>query len=588
MLPKRLRVILVIGLLGIMAVFQITSIRGEVQTIDEGAHLTAGVSYILKGDFRLNEEHPPLFKLLAGIAVLTTRPHINFDDPAWQQGNQWGFAQNFLYHSGNNADKILFAARLPMILLGLALGFVLYLWGRRLGGDLAGLFTLGWYVFDPNFLAHSRYVTNDVPVTLGYALTLYLLVRWLDTPNWKRGAWFGVIFGLTQVTKFSALFLWPLIILLVLIYVFSKHTPWLRRTLQTLGWAIAGSIVVIFLAYFGQFKSAQSDPWVQASLAERSKVVTTNSIGQQPVAVQRLIKLSEPNTVSGKIINKLLNIPIPAWSYGKGVALLLNHDYWGHKSYLMNHYSNFGWWWYFPLAFAVKTPFATLILLLAAILGALQAWTTASYRNRNPGLWILGISAFLYMLWSLTSHINLGLRHIFPVYPAVFVTIGCFIAAIFTQQKKLLKLIALCLVVLYTMTSVLAYPFYTSYFSEIVGGTVNGPRYLVDSNIDWGQDVKTLKTFMQKHDIPYVCLSYFGQANLEYYGIDFRYLPTKDDPHEPTQVNCVVAISVTSLLSEDGIYWWLRKYQPDTELGGTIYVYDFRDGRSPQLAKNPI
>jgi hypothetical protein len=254
----------------------------------------------------------------------------------------------------------------------------------------------------------------------------------------------------------------------------------------------------------------------------------------------------------------------------------------------MNHYTNYGWWWYFPLAFAVKTPFATIILLLAAILGAIQAWTKAKYRNRNSGLWVLGVTGVLYMLWSMTSHINLGLRHIFPVYPAVFVALGCFLAAVMTQNKKNLKIIAICFMVLYATTSLLTYPYYTSYFSEAIGGTVNGPRYLVDSNIDWGQDVKTLKTLMQKNNIPYVCLSYFGQANLEYYGIDFRYLPTKIDPHDPSDVNCVVAISVTSLLSEDGAYWWLRKYQPDVRLGGSIYVYDLRDGRSPVITKSPL
>ena len=96
--------------------------------------------------------------------------------------------------------------------------------------------------------------------------------------------------------------------------------------------------------------------------------------------------------------------------------------------------------------------------------------------------------------------------------------------------------------------------------------------------------MKRLKSFLVAENIPYVCMSYFGQANLTTYGIDYRYLQTQDDPHAPADVNCVVAISVTSLLSQDGAYWWLRAYEPDARIGGTIYLYDFRNGRTPQKA----
>ncbi len=568
--------------------------RGEVQTIDEGAHLAAGMSYWRTRDFRLNEEHPPLIKLLAGAAALTANPTINFHNESWQNGNQWAFAQDVLYRSGNNADDLLFRGRLPMVAISLLLGWVLYLWGRRLGGDFAGIFALGWYIFDPNFLAHGRYITTDVPITLGFAATLYLLTRYIAKPTWKYGVAFGAVFALTQVTKFSAIILWPVILLTPFVWVLWSSPRWSQwrlawqRAYHTFAWAVAGMIVIVPLVYLGQVQKGSNDSWVRWAMEERDRVVHSGELTSQPPAVQRLVSLSDPSTTTGKFVRRVvLDTHIPAWSYGKGLALVINHDFWGHLSYLNGMYGNKGWVQYFPVTFLLKTPFATLIVLTLAAVAAVVAARKKRF-SIPKSMWVLLGSAALYFLWSLTSHINLGQRHIFPIYPAVFVTIGVFLAMVVQQHRKLLTLTLAALAGIYIFISMITYPTYTAYFSEVIGGTQNGPRYLVDSNIDWGQDIKRLQTYMQEHDIPYVCMSYFGQANLVYYALDFRYLPTATDPHDPTAVNCVVAISVTSLLSQDGAYWWLRQYEPDARIGGSIYVYDFRNGRSPLLAANPL
>ncbi len=234
-----------------MAIFQLTSIRGEVQTIDEGVHLVAGISYWQTADFRLNEEHPPLVKLLAALPVVISRPHLDYNSTSWQQGNQWAFAREFLYEQGNDADWLLFLGRLPMIGLCLLFGFMLYLWGRRLGGDLAGILTLGWFAFDPNFLAHGRYITSDVPLALGYAATLYVLVRLLERWTWQRALVFGGIFGLTQLTKFSALFLYAVILLAPMYWFYTKHgvKVILQRTATLFAIALGSTLVVACILY---------------------------------------------------------------------------------------------------------------------------------------------------------------------------------------------------------------------------------------------------------------------------------------------------------------------------------------------------
>lgn len=577
---------LVITLLSIMAVLQLTSIREEVQTIDEGVHLTAGVSYWLTGDFRLNEEHPPLVKLLAALPVVFTKPTIDFESKSWKQGDQWAFAREFLYQQGNDADALLFLGRLPMIGLCLVFGFVLYLWGRKLAGDLGGLLTLGWFVFDPNFLAHGRYITTDIPVALGYAATLYVFVRLLERWTWQRAVVFSAVFGLTQVTKFSALFLYAIIILTPVLWYYRTHKTKhiIQSTLRILGLAAAGAVCAIALTYGGQIKKGSTDPWAQALYQERLSVIQQNKIADQPKTVQRIIAYTNPNTRSGKIIERLaLHTPIFGWSYLKGVVLVLNHDFWGHLSYVKGMHGNFGWWWYFPFALLVKTPLATLLTFSVGLLALAVSWKKNAL-IRNPAALVLFGASMLYLLWSMTSHLNLGVRHVFPVYAGLFTFIGVFLATIFRSQNIWLRLVMLGIGALYVTSSALAFPTYTAYFSELVGGTANGPKYLVDSNIDWGQDAKRLVRYTQEHNIPYVCMSYFGQASLSYYGLDNRYVPTINDPHDPEDVQCVVAISVTSLLSQDRIYSWLESYTPDVRIGGSIYLYDFRNGRNPRPA----
>jgi 4-amino-4-deoxy-L-arabinose transferase-like glycosyltransferase len=574
-----------------MATFQITSMRQEVQTVDEGVHLAAGVSYWLTSDYRLNEEHPPLAKLLAALPVVLAKPNINFSSSAWQTRDQWQFAREFLYQSRNDADQLLFLGRLPMVFLALLLGLFIFLWAKRLGGDLAGFLALAWYALDPNFLAHGRYITTDVAVTLGFTASLYFLFSWLKNWRWQNALVFGLIFGITQVTKFSAVFLWIIILLIGVIWFWhqvSRNLLTIKKALvkifQVLGIAFVGTFICVTLVYSGQIKSGKNDPWVQELYRERAILVNSPELSQKASLVQKLIKISDEKTFTGKAINYIVkDLPILNWSYFKGLAIVVNHDYWGHLAYLNGQYSEFGWWWYFPLAFLVKTPLATLVLFVVALIAFLWSWREKSNSKGHANFWILGLASIMYFLWSLTSHINLGQRHIFPIYPAIFVFLGIFLSVVVKNRNQVFKILIFAIAVLYLLTSLLAFPAYTAYFSELIGGEKNGHKYLVDSNVDWGQDLKRLRSYLIKNQIPFVCMSYFGQASLVYYGIDYRYLPTSQDPHDPNQVNCLVAISLTSYLSEDGAYWWLKKYQPDVRIGGSIYLYDFRNGRTPRI-----
>lgn len=593
---RSVRYIAVISLLALMAVFQIASMVQETQTIDEGVHLSAGVSYLLTGDFRLNEEHPPLIKMLSGVGVLLLQPVMLFGTPAWNEANQWAFAQDFLYHSGNDADRILLFARLPMVLVSLGLGILIYYVARRIAGELAGVIALGWYVFDPNFIAHGRYVTTDVGAALAYLAVMVALLRLLE--HWTRGRLvaFGVVFALAQMTKYSMVFLWIVIVALPVIWylVYYHERGTFKHIMSRLSTILLSAIIVTsivtFIFYWGQVGYGRDDLRVQKLFVERDQLIQSGTLDEQLSILQKVVELSDGTTAGERFyLRVLLDTPIPAWSYFKGLVKVISHNAGGHLSYLVGNYALMGWWWYFPVAFLVKTPLATLIMMFTIVtLYLVRRWREGLGLSNHPGargwVWMLVTSAVLYFVWSMTSKINLGVRHIFPIYPVLFILIGLVGAKAWAFRHRVGRSLLILVTAAYCMSSVFAFPTYLAYFSEAIGGSSNGPTYLVDSNIDWGQDVKRLKTYMQENNIPFVCMSYFGQANLEYYGIDYRYLPNGNDPHSPADVDCVVAISVTSLLSKDGIYWWLREYEPDARIGGSIYVYDFRGGRTPTPA----
>ena len=584
------------GLVGVillvMGTLQVVTMVQETQTFDEGAHLAAGVSYLQARDFRMNEEHPPFVKMLAGMSVLLTNPHMSYDTPAWRDINLWEFSQDFMYRSGNDADRMLFFARIPMVLISLGLGLLIYYVGKRIGGEFAGFFALGWYAFDPNFLAHGRYVTTDVAATLGYLAVLVLLLRVLERWTQGRLAAFGLVFALAQMTKYSTVFLWVLIVIIPItwILIHSRERPLLRLVMRRVGaivgWAAIATAVVMIIFYFGQVSYGRDDQHIRRLLAERDRLVASDTLNDQISVFQKAARLSDATTPTERFIMRIvLDTPIPAWSYFKGLFKVVTHNAAGHTSYLLGQYSKTGWWWYFPAALFVKTPAVTFVLMVFAAFFLTARWWKQHIRYSNGWLPMLTVAAVLYFAWSMTSNVNLGVRHIFPVYPIAFIAIGYLLSILWRNGFRWSKITVVICVILYLVTSFSAFPAYMAYFSEFVGGSKNGPQYLTDSSIDWGQDLKRLQTYLIDHNVSHVCLSYFGQADLTYYRAEYQNPPTVNDPHEPTDVNCVVAMSVTNLFSQDGLYAWLRDYEPDERIGGSIYVYDFREGRVPAQAR---
>lgn len=571
----------VLLLLLVLCIQVLTSVCTTSPSFDEPYHIVRSYVYLKTGDSALVARggHPPWANMLSVIPLLLRSDIVlPVHQPGWPDVSSFKdlfrVADQFFWRLGNDAESIVSWARLPMMLLSALLAVLVFSWAKQLDGALAGLLALVLYTFDPNIIAHSSVVTTDLGATFFIFVSIYCLWRFCQKPSWSRLLVTGIVFGLAQATKFSALFLFPIFIVLLAIWVpgtagsalpfvllgqsrFSGR-PRLQRLYVVL--ALCCVMFVMGLIVLWGVYGLEVGPLVPH---EDSHPLLDRFIpGNNPSIKRAVYALAE-------------NLPIPAPAYFSDFAWLRRYTRAGHPAFLMGRYAVRGWWFYFPIAFAIKTPIPLLILLAVAICLSLR------HREELSREYFLLVPMVFFLLASMFSPIDIGYRNILPVLPMAFVYVSK-VSTLFVKGRVVgwptprwgrLALGLLC--AWYIIGTVALSPHYLAYFNEFVGGPGNGFRYLVDSNLDWGQDLKNLKKYMDGEGIQQVYLSYFGTADPAYYGIDF--LPMPDCPPAPAHSLAYYVISATSL---QGVYaggttspHWLAQYQPVGRVGYSIFVY---------------
>jgi 4-amino-4-deoxy-L-arabinose transferase-like glycosyltransferase len=535
-------------LLAYMGTVQVVTSRMENQTWDEAVHLMAGYIYWKIGDFEVNWEHPPLGKLLAAVPLLAVEPRLPLEHELWRGRDFFSLAKIFLYRNRVQPDRLLLLGRLPIMALTLLLGAVLAAWTRRKFGPGVALFALLLYALDPNVIAHGRYVTTDLIAALLIFCTAIAWAGFLETQKWRDLILAGMLLGLALSAKYSTLFL---VGLLPLTYL--PQRPRVRRFVLVCGALLGIGFLLLALAYWPETKSALTGR--KASFDQTTY----------------------PDTATGRAliwVGEQFHVPSHAYVLGLDAVARTEKD--GRPSYVLGNVSHNGFWYYFPVAFAVKTPTAVLALLAISVVVAVRRLVLGRLKG-IPRLWLaLMATPIVYFGLSMWAGINIGLRHILPVYPFVFLLV----AASCWRRRLAPVLVALVAVQVYEHARI--FPHYLAFFNSLAGGAENGPRYLVDSNIDWGQDVKKMKAYLDAQGAAGVCLSYFGMADLGYYGIHPLDVPFTDDPYGQSNMNCIAAVSVTLL---QGVYTpkerykWLRDLEPAARIGYSIYAYDLRKGQ---------
>jgi hypothetical protein len=523
-------------------VLAITAARDESPTFDEPTHLTAGYSYWVKNDYRLDPENGNLPARWASLPLLFG--HLRFpaqSSHAWQHSSVGLTSRQFFFELGNDAESILLRGRLMMSLFGAALCLLIFAWTRSLLGTIAGLISETLMVFDPNMLAHGALVTSDVTAAFFFTAAVWSVWRLFHLVTWQTLILAALSIAGLFLTKMSAPSFLVMAGILGLVRICSKEPisvslPGLRTT------ASAKMAKVAAIAALGTIIGAFTFLSIWAAFGFRYSALTEN--GQpRDILNARWDFFLDGTGATGNILKFVRDHHVLPEAFVYGVTYVTKNSQ-SRPSFLDEHWSNVGFRTFFLKAFLYKTPLP-LIVLLALAVAALAVWSFVRWRKRKdadvqiPTLRPIQLAPLLviiavYGVFAWSTRLNIGHRHLLPLYPAIFILCGS-CAWFAVRQRSKIGVALLCLLISWDVFSSFSIrPHYLAYFNESIGGPTNGYKHLVDSSLDWGQDLPELKSWIAQRPPDQtqrsnLYLAYFGTAKPAYYGIDATILP--EDRH---------------------------------------------------------
>jgi hypothetical protein len=506
-------------------------------TWDETHYLGLGIDY--PNNFGWNipsiSLHPPLSYYLNSLPLL----FCDVQTDCYKQGEAWDImsgvrrGQCLMKGSDPNGDRLLLLSRIPSVFLGLLLGITLFHWSCQLFGTGGGFISLFLFSLSPNMLAHSRLITPDIPLTTFGFISAYYFWKTIRENNLRDKILCGLFLGLTLLSKYSGL-IWIAIFLILWIMVLAgnqKHSS--SSPLQSAGWGAMVKTVALVVG------TALFVLWVGYGF---------------------------------QILEYLRGSMVQAGIVGRGLPSFLN----GRIS------EAGGWWTYYISAFFMKVPIPLLLFMTAAVL-LLRGHPSV---DRFSKFCLLLPVMIFFIFFSSIPKVNIGIRYILPVFPFLLVLAGSCISFWASKKRLLWTALLLPVVLWYIWESVSIYPHYLAYFNQFAGGPQGGYRHLVDSNLDWGQDLKGLKRYMNERQVEKIKLSYFGTGDPSQYGIQYEALPSFVllNPQKACRAvnrGDLLAVSVTNLyplyvdLGRLGAH--LRQMSPIDHVGYSIFIYEAKE-----------
>lgn len=561
------------------------------ETYDEPMYVLAAYSYVVTGDFSLNREHPPLAKLLMGLPMLA----LDLELPADYQ-QQPGIAYSFFAHQPRvDAHTLLFTARLGGILLGLVLGAYVLRWARLAFGNTAGLAALALCLLNPNILAHCRVAANDMAPTVFLFACGYHAWRWLDTRSRRSLLFMGITLGLALGSKLSALFILPVLGLLVLVLAVARRRPALLLE-GTLALVAAGS--VLHILYLGEMRTLD-----QARAHVRFDAPEGRAFDDERIE-------DSLEAVFGS------STPIPLMSFIKGFDHQRSHNQTGHITYFWGRKTITGSPFFFVAATLIKLPEGLILLLLLAVFVWRRTWRGATHE-----VCLLGASAMHYLVLS-SADVQLGFKYALAAVPCL-VVMACRVFADDARPGRTPR-VAACALLAFAVGAdhlfeepqprrldewlplllsaaaagwllfgkrpapqrwaascgLLAFwglgdalsrqPDNLMYFNRWAGGPDRGHHYFVVGD-DWGQDTAGLGRWMKEQGLDFLRYDYYGTGDPAVWGV--RHAPTKISAGYVPEPG-FFAVHVSILRRVPYCYTWLEGLEPIHHIGGSILIYD--------------
>ena len=576
-------ILLVVILLSLFLFQSIVTLNSTNLHFDGPAAITIGYYDLKYLETSFLITHPPLSHIIGTFPLLFLDINMPHSYRECSKIQMYQCAQDLLFDSGNDLEKISIYARTPFIIISLLLGLLLFFFSKELYGIKAGLFSLTLYAFSPAILAYNTVVFTDVIVTFFVFSTIYFLWKLIMQGYTKtRLILTGISLGFALASKFTAILLIPIIILLFAVKVFQSNNR--KKTLKRFSIKFIIILLISFVALHSVFFF--SIDTVANSIPERNTKQIDDFIDEN---------LAE-GSFNKKIAKSLLyDIKMPMPGYAVGLAKQYSIGTLRYKrGYLNGEIYDGGKWYYFFEVLLIKTPIPLIIFFLISFSISIKI---IRKRYMNEIFLLLPIIFFFSVF--IPSNFNLGLRHILPIMPFIFI-FSSRVVNIRLENKlynNLFRFFIGLLLLWYVVSALFVMPNYTAYFNEFIGGSKNGHKYLLSSNLDLSQELKRLNNYLKSNNIDNIKLSYHGTFDPAYYNISYEPLPMelyipwvlgstpykqgKDYIENCTKEYGIIAISVVnlynSLFVNASCFNWLQDYEPIKRIGYTIFVFNITE-----------
>ena len=574
--------VICVGAVALFAGMAIFPLIGDSCTFDEGTHLAAGYTYLLLGDFRMSIDNPPLSKVFGALPLLF-QPVLLPEDGSWARADlRYEYAFKLLYQCGNDPAQLLFWSRLANLFWGVILLLSVYSVTREFGGRCGALITLLLAAFCPILLAHGHLITPDIGVTTLFFLTVVSFWKLLTRGPIRWALYCGGLLGGALATKHNALLLLPSLGAMLSLRTLIDSRLCVPQTKQTVtqglkslwltrcrtigaGLLIAGSAYAVIWGIYGFRFKGSTDPSF-----EYGWTVLRHNKG-----------------AIGNCINFARSHQLLPEAHLFGLALVVENTTNGQDAYALGKVSQTGWWWYFPFALLVKIPSCAWLLVILAGCCIFKRRKLEFARE----YFLLVIPACIFLAFLMTRDMNIGVRHAMPILPFLWTFAGSLGKSLsgLTDQHLWRKGIAALLIVGCIVETASAAPHFLGFFNWPSRVLAHRHTMLVDSNLDWGQDLGRLKRYLEVKEIPEIKLAYFGAASPRHLRLNHQYLPSfnvylglepewKEADLAPGDV---VGISATTLM---GVYtrnsylheFVTQRLEPLTVIGTSIHLFKVR------------